>query len=233
MSAALGLLRLQKVDSNIGQAQSRLGEIHQILENNSELMDAQRQLERAQTEHKLAEQERRSADAEAQGLGLKIQGAEGSLYGGSVRNPKELQDLQADVEALKRRLTSVEELELEAMVRADTALATVEAAQTRLDQVSTRIESEHAQLLQERSNLGHALEDLRAEREATVAATGAQHLREYSRLLQSRRGLAVAQISDGACEACGTALTAALQQSARHASELTYCPSCGRILYAE
>jgi predicted nucleic acid-binding Zn-ribbon protein len=119
------------------------------------------------------------------------------------------------------------------MVRTEAALATVEAAETRLDQVSTRIESEHAQLLQERSNLNQTLADLRTERDAAMAATTAEHLRHYARLVESRRGLAVAQITDGACEACGTALTAALQQSARHAPQLTYCPSCGRILYAD
>jgi len=233
MSAALGLLRLQKVDSSIGQAQTRLEAIRRILENNTELMAAREKLEGAQTEHKLAEQDRRSKDDEAQALRLKIQGAESSLYGGSVRNPKELQDLQADVEALKRHLNTVEERELEAMVRLEAAVGTIEEAEARLDQISTRIESEHAQLLQERSNLGQSLTDLHAEREAAVAATSAEHLRQYERLLGPRRGVAVAQIADGACEACGTALTAALQQSARHASELTYCPSCGRILYAD
>ncbi|MFN2120585.1 MAG: zinc ribbon domain-containing protein [Anaerolineales bacterium] len=233
MSAALGLLRLQKVDNNIGQAQSRLEEIRRILEDNAELTDARTQLESARDEHKLAEQDRRSEDVEAQALRLKIQGAESSLYGGTVRNPKELQDLQADVEALKRRLNAVEERELEAMVRLETTLGTIEAAEATLGRVSTRIESEQALLLQERSNLNQSLTDLRAERDAAVAATSAEHLRQYQRLLQSRRGLAVAQIADGACEACGTALTAALQQSARHASVLTYCPSCGRILYGD
>jgi predicted nucleic acid-binding Zn-ribbon protein len=233
MSSALGLLRLQKVDNNIGQAQSRLEEIRRILENNAELMDARKALERAQTEHRMAEQERSSEDLEAQTLRLKIQGAESSLYGGGVHNPKELQDLQADVEALKRHLNTVEERELDAMVRLESAADTIEATQFRLDQISTRVESEQARLLQERSSLNQSLVDLRAEREAAVAATSAEHLRHYERLMQSRRGLAVAQIADGACAACGTALTAALQQSARHASELTYCPSCGRILYGD
>jgi predicted nucleic acid-binding Zn-ribbon protein len=233
MSAALGLLRLQKVDSNIAHVQSRLEEIRQTLENSVELMEAQGHLESAQTKHRLAEQDRRSEDAEAQALRLKIQGAESSLYGGSVRNPKELQDLQADVEALKRHLGTVEERELEAMIRLEDAAGIIEAAEARLGEVSTRMESEHAQLLQERSRLSQTLTDLRAERDAAVAATSAEHLRQYERLLQSRRGLAIAQITDGACEACGTALTAALQQSARHASDLTYCPSCGRILFAD
>jgi predicted nucleic acid-binding Zn-ribbon protein len=57
-------------------------------------------------------------------------------------------------------------------------------------------------------------------------------LEMYENLRQQKRGVAIAEISDNACAACGTTLTAALQQSARSATTLTHCPSCGRILYA-
>jgi len=57
-------------------------------------------------------------------------------------------------------------------------------------------------------------------------------LERYEALRQQRRGVAVAEIRDNACDACGTTLTAALQQSARHAAELVHCPTCGRILFA-
>ncbi|MGZ9220523.1 MAG: C4-type zinc ribbon domain-containing protein [Anaerolineales bacterium] len=40
-------------------------------------------------------------------------------------------------------------------------------------------------------------------------------------------------MSDGSCAACGTTLTPSQQQIARSTSQLIYCPSCGRILYAD
>ena len=76
------------------------------------------------------------------------------------------------------------------------------------------------------------LQGLQAEREAATSAIDARILDKYEALRQQRRGVAVAEINDNACGACGTTVTAALQQSARHSSELVYCPSCGRILFA-
>jgi predicted nucleic acid-binding Zn-ribbon protein len=233
MSAALGLLRLQKVDRNIGQVQSRLEQIQQILEDDAELAAARHKLEEAQSGYRQVEQERRTQNMEAASLRLKIQGAESSLYGGKVRNPKELQDLQADVESLKRQLAVVEERELVAMIGLDAAQGTVAGAEQRIAQLSKQAEADHARLHEERSKLTQTMSDLCTERDAAVEATPPDQLQRYNRLLQSRRGVAVAEIVEGACAACGTALTAALQQNARHASELTYCPSCGRILFAD
>jgi predicted nucleic acid-binding Zn-ribbon protein len=65
-----------------------------------------------------------------------------------------------------------------------------------------------------------------------LSAVAAEHLQAYERISQLRRGVAVAEISDNACRACGTVLTAAQQQNARHTAQLVFCPSCGRILYA-
>jgi predicted nucleic acid-binding Zn-ribbon protein len=232
MSAALGLLRLQQVDGRISQIEIRLGQIRETLENDTELVGSRDLFKRAEIEEAQAERARRAAEAETAGQREKIQRAESSLYGGSVRNPKELQDLQADVASLKKQLTKIEELELESMLRLEGAQNNVRQARAHVDQIAARSEVEHAQLVQEQASLSRDLEDLQAERQAAVGAVAGHLLETYEGLRRQRRGVAVAEISDNACGACGTILTAALRQSARHAAELVYCPSCGRILYA-
>ena len=49
MSAALGLLRLQKVDSSINQIQARLEHIRETLENDAELAAARARVENAES----------------------------------------------------------------------------------------------------------------------------------------------------------------------------------------
>lgn len=44
----------------------------------------------------------KTAEAEAEAQKIKIEQTEASLYGGSVHNPKELQDLQREVASLKK-----------------------------------------------------------------------------------------------------------------------------------
>ncbi len=232
MSAALALFRLQQVDSRIGQLETRLRKIQETLDNDSELRAAVQKQRAAEQDERRLEQERHAAEEGARDQQLKIQQAEASLYGGKVHNPKELQDLQADVASLKKRLAAMEEQELEAMIKLESAQAALQAAETELATLRSRRGADEGHLLDEQASLSHALQDLQAERQAAVSAIDARALGAYESLRQGHRGVAVAEVSDNSCGACGTILTAALQQSARHAPELVRCPSCGRILFA-
>jgi predicted nucleic acid-binding Zn-ribbon protein len=232
MSSALALFRLQQVDTRIGQLEARLRKIQETLENDSELQAALHKQRAAEQEEHRNEQERRIAEEGARDQQLKIQQAEASLYGGSVHNPKELQDLQTDVASLKKRLASTEEQELEAMVKLETAQAARNAAEAELAAIRARLGEDNGHLLDEQASLSHDLQALQAERGAAMSAVDPKWLQAYESLRQGHRGVAVAEVSDNSCGACGTTLTAALQQSARHAGELVYCPSCGRILFA-
>ncbi|MFZ5877955.1 MAG: zinc ribbon domain-containing protein [Chloroflexota bacterium] len=232
MSAALGLFRLQQVDRQLDQAQARLSVIRQTLENDVELRAALDQVAQAGEVQKQAEQNLREAEDGVQAQQIKIEQAESSLYGGRVHNPKELQDLQQDIASLKRFLTTLEERQLDAMLEVETAQDSLQAAETALSGLQSRRGSQHTQLLEERSTLARTLERLGAERQAVVGSVGAPALEVYERLRQQRRGIAVAEISENACSACGATLTAALQQSARSTLQVSHCPTCSRILYA-
>src|SRR5829696_4356461 len=109
MSAALGLYRLQQVDSQIDQIQSRLKAIRQILENDDELRAASTLFSVAENNEKEAERLLKQIELEVEKQRIKIQQTEASLYGGLVKNPKELQDLQKDIASLKRHLETLEE----------------------------------------------------------------------------------------------------------------------------
>ncbi len=232
MSAALGLLRLQQVDIRMSRNEARLQQIQEILENDAELRGAQERLKVAQSRLFDSEHARRLSEADAAAQQAKIAQNESSLYGGSLRNPKELQDLQADISSLKRRLAATEDQELQAMLDVEAAQAEIDTAADSLKQVQARVEHDQQSLIAERGDLAHERERLQAEREAALSAVAKGILDQYEILRKQRRGVAVAEISDGACGACGTTLTAALQQSARHADQLVFCPSCGRILFA-
>jgi predicted nucleic acid-binding Zn-ribbon protein len=232
MSAALGLLRLQQIDSQLSQIHGRLEKIRDTLENDAELAAARESVERSQARQYESERARRSAEAEAKAQQVKIQQAESSLYGGAVHNPKELQELQADVASLKKHLAAIEDQELESMVSLEAAQQTLVVEKERVEQVQARFDQEHGKLLAEQSDLLRYEADLEAERKAAVSAVAPRLLETYDDLRRTRRGVAVAEVAENACGACGTVLTAALQQNARHAAQLIYCPSCGRILYA-
>jgi hypothetical protein len=233
MSASLGLFRLQQVDRQIDQTQSELDTIRKELENDVELRQTLSRVEAAKKDQHLARHDLQMAEAAGQSQQIKIQQAESSLYGGSVHNPKELQDLQNDVASLKRHLSSLEERELEAMTQVDSAERTLQLAESELAKLQSRLGNEHQKLIEKQSALLNNLERLSEEREAAIAPIESRLLELYEGLRQQKRGVAVAEVSDKSCSACGTNLNAALQQNARSATQIVHCPTCGRILFAD
>jgi predicted nucleic acid-binding Zn-ribbon protein len=232
MSAALGLYRLQQVDSQVDQIQSRLKMIQQTLENDATLRAANEGLAAAESQHKDAERALTSIEADVEKQRLKIEQTEASLYGGKVHNPKELQDLQKDVASLKRHLQTLEERQLEAMITVEAAEKALQTAQADLNRVQANLKDQNKDLTQESETLRKKLERLSSERQAVVTDIASQTLSIYDQLRKQKRGLAITTIADNSCEACGTTLTPSQQQTARSTSQLFHCPTCGRILYA-
>ena len=232
MSAALGLYRLQQVDSQIDQIQARLKTIQQMLENDVELRAANEGLAAAEGKTRDAERALKFIEAEVEKQRIKIEQTESSLYGGKVHNPKELQDLQKDVASLKRYIQTLEERELEAMITLESAEKELQTAKTDLERVQANLKEQNKDLASEGEILRRALERLNSERQAVVTDIASQTLTIYDQLRKQKRGLAITTIADNSCEACGTTLTASQQQTARSTSQLFHCPTCGRILYA-
>jgi uncharacterized protein len=232
MSAALGLYRLQQVDSQLDHVHARLKAIQQILENDEELRRSTDCCITAEKHSQEAERLLKQTEQEVEKQRIKIQQTEASLYGGHVHNPKELQDQQKDVASLKKHLETLEERQLEAMEVSENAEIELKAARADLERVQASKGEQFRNLSDESTGLNRDLERFSSERLAVVQDLTAPAITSYEQLRKLRRGLAVTTLSDGSCAACGTTLTASQQQSARSSSQLFYCPGCGRILYA-
>ncbi len=232
MSAALGLYRLQQVDSRIDQIQARLRMIQQTLENDLELRSATEGLQAAERKHKDAEHLLKLSEAEVEKQRIKIEQTEASLYGGQVHNPKELQDLQKDIVSLKRHLETLEERELETMLSIENIEKELQVAKVELERVQSNLKEQNRDLAKEAETLRKELEQLGSQHQAVVSDIATPALNTYKELRKQKRGIAVTTVTDSSCEACGTTITPSQRQSARSTSQLFHCPTCGRILYA-
>jgi predicted nucleic acid-binding Zn-ribbon protein len=233
MSAALGLYRLQQIDSQMDQSRTRLATIQQALDNDLELRAATEGAAAAESAHLEMERAQRQAEAEVQSQRIKIEQAESSLYGGNVHNPKELQDLQHDVASLKKHLGTLEDRLLESMLATEAAAASLMNARAAYAQVASRRGNQTRDLTTEQAEFIHRLERLESERKAAAAPLDAKLIEQYDSLRRDRRGVAVTTVSDGACAACGSNLTPSNQQIARSSAQIARCSTCGRILFAD
>jgi len=233
MSAALGLFRLQQVDSRMDEIRARLDEIRQILENDEEVRQANAEVDETGSVHQVTLKALKLAEAEVRHQKIKIEQSESHLYSGNVKNPKELQDLQNELASLKRYLETLEDRQLEAMLEEEEAEQTYQAALEKLSKIKSRLEKQYKNLAEEQATLNKDMERLASERQAALAPLEAKLLATYDELRKQRKGLAVAEVSEGACAACGTTLTASQHQSARSSAQLFNCPTCGRVLFAK
>ncbi len=179
MSAALGLYRLQQVDSQIDQIQVRLKAIQQTIENDVVLRAANEHFTGADDKHKDAERALKVSESEVEKQQIKIQQTEASLYGGKVHNPKELQDLQKDILSLKRHLETLEERQLEAMLAVEDDEKDLQTAKIDLERVQANLKEQNKDLTKESETLRKDLERLNSERQAVVtdiASSGSQRL---------------------------------------------------------
>jgi len=231
MSQVLSLYRLQQIDSQIDRIKTRLQAILKTLEDDAELKQAREELRLAEEKHASAEGDLKIAETEARNIHIKIEQVDASLYGGASHSPKELQDLQNDLAALKRRRVTLEDSQLEAMIAVENAEAAARGGQEKLQAILDRLAEQNRGLNQEQEALFKEVEKLTTERDATTGAIPADAIALYDQLRQQKRGLAIATISDNSCDACGSNLSLAQIQSARSSNQMAQCPSCGRILY--
>ena len=232
MSQSSNLYRLQLIESQIDQARAHVREIEAALSNNVVLQQAQEFFNSTEQSLQDARKSLRKTEEVVQDQHIKIDQTDSVLYGGKVRNPKELQDLQNEVAALKRFLSVLEDRQLEAMLTLEENEKEQKLASIKLDETRALTAEQQAGLNGEFTHLLKTVERLEIERQAATTAVNPADLSLYEQLRQTRRGVAIAKVSAQACGACGSLLTPALVQAAYSPSQLMRCTSCGRILYA-
>ena len=231
MSQSLSLYRLQKLDSKIGQINNRLSEIEQTLSDDQRLINATKRYDKAKAEATKFRIHLNQIEDKVEAQRIKRKTTQASLFSGRIKNPKELQDLQMESEALKRYIAQLEDEQLDAMIAFETAEEAEKKAEKDLKQAKGTTAEENAALLGEKSNLEQDLERLVRERDAVLQSIPENNIQLYNNLRKTKRGLAVAGIFDGSCSVCGQPLTPADLQSIRGGNMIVYCPSCRRIIF--
>lgn len=232
MSQPFKLFRLQQVDSQLDQARNRLHEIEAILSDHTALQQAQERCKNAENELDQAQKDLRQAEQLVRAQQLKIEQTEASLYGGKIRNPKELQDLQKEALSLKNYKFTLEDRQLDSMLAVEKAETLLLAAQQEYAVVRSQVETQQASLRAEQANLLNRVNELETERQTVISTIEPVDIQLYEHLRQQRRGVAVARVSDNTCSACGSTLTPAQIQAAHSSTQISRCSFCGRILYA-
>ncbi|MGQ9553415.1 MAG: zinc ribbon domain-containing protein [Anaerolineae bacterium] len=224
------LAALQDLEDALSQNLARQREIRQSLSEPQELVLARQ--EAASAENALAELRRnlRNLEADALNVRAKRQAGQDKLYSGTVTNPRDLQSLQAESEALSRRLNQLEDTVLQLMIETDQA---AEDSRERNERLAA-LEASHAQrvtaLTAESQNLQAQAVQLQHSIRQQRARIPDAALVRYDTLKSRKAGKAIARLRRGTCLVCGVQVPTHVVQRAQQRQEMVACPSCSRLL---
>jgi predicted nucleic acid-binding Zn-ribbon protein len=231
MSQSFQLFRLQQIDTHLDHARAHLHEIELALSDDSYLRQSQQKLDDVEEQLESAQKALRRAEENVSSQKIKIEQTEASLYGGKIHNPKELQDLHSEADALKRYQGVLDDRLLDAMIALEEVEVEHKTISAELESVRGKVAAQNSKLNSERSALLQEIQRLEGERNAAARSVSVVDLDLYEQLRKQRRGIAVAVVTDKTCSACGSTLSAAQLHAARSPNQLTRCDVCGRILY--
>jgi len=231
MSSVSDLYLLQELDTALDRAVARLLEIEELLEETEELTLSRQAKEEKEQRVAALRDRQKEVEWEVEEQRAKAADVESKLYGGSVRNPKELSDLDADLRALKAFLGRREDALLALLVEVDEAEAERNIATDFYSRIETAWSSACKDLVHERGVVQPDADTLRKRREERTAGLDRSSLGLYTLLRERKAGLAVARVEQGMCQGCRISLPAAVVQKARVGTSPVQCVSCERILF--
>ncbi len=230
MNQAEALYHLQEIELGVLRARKRLQEIAAALANSETVQSAQTQVANARKTLTPLQTKARDLDLEIQSTIQKARATEQHLYSGQVKNPKEMQDMQQEIQSLNKRHGELENHLLEMMVAAEEGEAALHEAEATLTGVTAEWESQHQELLDEKKTLEKQASQLLEQRKTALTQVEPGSQKIYDALKPKKNYHAVALLNGSSCSMCGVDQTMAIEREARQGQKLVYCENCGRIL---
>jgi uncharacterized protein len=233
--AQLRLLELADLDAELGRLDHRRrtlpehAEVSRLEQRDRELRDELATLDAREGDLK---REQSKADADVEQVRSRISRDRTRLDAGQVSSPRELENLQSEIDSLLRRQSDLEDVELDVMER-------LEGTQARLKEAGSERASISADLEIVTGRRDTALAELAglsaqaADRRAAVAAQESADLLElYERLRTQYGGVGAAALRRGQCLGCHLTLNTADLSVIRAAAAdvVVRCEECRRIL---
>lgn len=235
MSRWDALLSVQEHDTTLDQLAHRRTHLparRELDQTMTAITEVERRVAEVETtKHELVRSQQRLED-EISSLSDKAVAHDKTLYSGSIGNPRELQALQDEIGALKRRISHLEDQEIELMEQIEPLeadLTGLAARRTALDDQGTSL---RAQIAESEVEIDGEIERVTSERSELAGGIEPELLAEYETLRPQLAGIAIARLVGGSCGGCHLSLSAVEVDRIKRLppEEPARCEECGRLL---
>ncbi|MFC2051685.1 zinc ribbon domain-containing protein [Chloroflexota bacterium] len=229
MSITKQLYQLQEVDLELESSEQALRQVTSQLGESEAVAGARSNLELEHQHLEELKRQQHSVEWEIDNLTTKLTTVEDELYSGRVRNPKELTNLQHEIDGLKTKRNQLEDTVLEIMGQVDLTTKSIAGISSELTTLEAQWQSQQQNLSAQLEELKTTLSNLKDKRQKQAAGVDPQVIETYQ-ALRKQKGTAVAKVAEGICRGCRISLPVTELQKAR-SGNLVRCGSCGRILF--
>ena len=229
------LLELQEVENQLRDIIGAYKKVQKELMGSARVRSARDTYEAAQAAEKEARAQQADLNLAWQGLRQKVDQEEKLLYSGDVKKSRELEDLQLEVDMLKKQLDSLESEALELIESVDVRSQEASTAREDYERITEESRSRQAELEAEENRLKRLISRHRKNREKMLAEIDAVDLEQYRYVQRLKNDtFVVAALNDGVCNACHIEVSFSKRDMVERApgDRLVTCGNCGRILVA-
>ena len=228
------ILELQLLDNEIMQANTKLKslpEIEQLLHIEKRVTAANDELSVVKSESDQIALELRRGEVDVETVTDRIKKDEARLSSGNA-TPKELEQLQHEVETLKKRQESLEEIELEIMIRNDAVIARSNTLTTDLSSLQTLKDEISGRLQSATDEINKVIADKNTARNVVANKIEKALLDLYEKIRGNGGGVGAAALVGNKCNGCNLAINAVEMERIKSLAkdELLRCEECRRIL---
>ena len=227
------LLDLQSEDSEIRRLNDRMAslpEAARLEELNAQLAELDADLTIAAKQLEEIGREQGRLEGEIELLETKLTKEEQRLFSGAVSNPKELAALQAEIEMLKRKRSSLEDELLEVMEQREGAAATEARLKAERSTVGADAERLTVTVRELTAEIQAALSKHTEARAAIATEIPDDLMSLYEKTRAAKHGVGAAALVGSICQGCHTELPAREVERLRSERGLQRCDNCRRIL---
>jgi len=233
--AQLRLLEVADIDAELGRiAHKRRGlpehaEITRLTDRDLVLRDAIAALT-AQSSDLGREQNKAEADVEQ--VRTRINRDRQRLDGGMIASPKELENLQSEIQSLQRRQSDLEEIVLDVMERRETNQAALDESTAERASIESELNTATAARDAALAELDEQAAKATAKRGQIAESIAGELLDLYDKLRVQHGGVGAAALRQRRCQGCNLTLNTVDVNAIRAAAddEVLRCEECRRIL---
>lgn len=226
------LLQLQEIDIRLTDVRARLAKFPQRLAQvDARVAAAKSDLDASKSAQVATVKDRKKYELDVDQWKDKVRKYRDQTA--QVKTNEAYRALQHEVQMAEDEIAKAEDRLLEQMVAGEEYDRRIKSSEKTLKEVEDATRVERAKIETEKSAAEKELAASSAARLRAVADIPENLLDHYERIVRKHNGIALAEVRDEKCSACGMIVRPHVFQEMRRASaeELFHCETCTRILY--